>query len=310
MLDYKLLEAFEAVIREGGFDKAAGTIHLTQSAVSQRIKLLESQMGQVLLIRTTPPRPTPAGQRLLKHYLQVKQLENDVMRDMAPASKRNMIPLAIALNEDTLATWFPPCIAPFLATHPVVMDLRVDDQEQTHKFLRDGDVVGCISSRAEIVQGCSVSFLGTMIYRLVATPEFIKRWFAHGLDRDSLEKAPAVIFNRRDELHATMLSQLFKGDSFHVLSHYVPSSEKFAWIIASGFGYGMLPDQQALEMLHDGRLVDLCPNDHIRVNLYWHRWNILSPIIEALSKCLEQGAGKFLREQAPKVSGNLSSTLE
>ncbi len=299
MLDYKLLEAFEAVIREGGFDKAAGTIHLTQSAVSQRIKLLESQMGQVLLIRTTPPKPTLAGRRLLKHYLQVKQLENDVVQDMTPSSKKNMIPLAIALNEDSLATWFPPCIAPFLAAHPVVMDLRVDDQKQTHQFLSDGDVVGCISSRAKIVQGCSVSFLGTMIYRMAATPEFTKRWFAHGLDRDSLEKAPAVIFNRRDELHATMLSQLFKGDSFHIPSHYVPSPEQFAWIIASGFGYGMLPDQQALEMLHDGRLMDLCPNDHVRVNLYWHRWNILSPIIDALSKCLEQGAGKLLREHNP-----------
>jgi len=299
MLDYKLLEAFEAVIREGGFDKAAGTIHLTQSAVSQRIKLLESQMGQVLLIRTTPPKPTQVGRRLLKHYLQVKQLENDVIQDMTPASKKNMIPLAIALNEDSLATWFSPCIAPFLADHPVVMDLRVDDQEQTHQFLSDGDVVGCISSRAKIVQGCSVSFLGTMIYQMVATPEFVNRWFARGLNRDSLEKAPAVIFNRRDELHATMLSQLFKGDSFHIPSHYVPSPEQFAWIIASGFGYGMLPDQQALEMLHDGRLVDLCPNDHVRVNLYWHRWNILSPIIEALSKCLEQGAGKLLREHNP-----------
>ena len=118
-------------------------------------------MGQVLLIRTTPPRPTQAGRRLLKHYLQVKQLENDVMQDMVPTSQKNMIPLAIALNEDSLATWFPPCIAPFLAAHPVLMDLRVDDQDQTHKFLSDGDVVGCISFRAEIVQGCSVSFLGT-----------------------------------------------------------------------------------------------------------------------------------------------------
>ena len=136
------------------------------------------------------------------------------MQDMAPASKRNIIPLAIALNEDSLATWFPPCIAPFLAAHPVVMDLRVDDQEQTHQFLSDGDVVGCISSRAKIVQGCRVSFLGTMICRMVATPEFVKRWFARGLDRDSLEKAPAVIFNRKDELHATCCLNFLKGIHF------------------------------------------------------------------------------------------------
>ncbi len=300
MLDYKLLEAFEAVIREGGFEKAARVIHLTQSAVSQRVKLLELQMGQVLLIRTTPPAPTPAGGRLLKHYLQVKLLESDVTREMAPGSKGSLVSLAIALNEDSLATWFPPCIAPFLKMYPVLMDLRVDDQEQTHQFLSDGQVVGCISSRSEAVQGCTVSFLGSMNYRLVATPEFARQWFPHGLDARGVQKAPAVIFNRRDKLHAMLLSQIFKGGLPQISSHYVPSPEQFAWMIASGFGYGMLPDQQRLNLLNEGVLVDLCPHEHVRVDLYWHRWNIASPMIDALTRCLEQGAGKLLCENNPK----------
>ena len=120
---------------------------------------------------------------------------------MSPGAKGNFISLAVALKEDSLATWFFPCIAPFLSQHPVVMDLRVDDQDQTHRFLSDGQVLGCISSRSEAVQGCNVSFLGTMDYRLVATPAFVKKWFPHGLDRESMDKVPAVIFNRRDKLH-------------------------------------------------------------------------------------------------------------
>lgn len=294
MLDYKLLEAFEAVIREGGFDKAAKVIHLTQSAVSQRVKLLEVHMGQVLLVRTTPPTPTPAGGHLLKHYLQVKLLESDFTREMAPGSKGNLVSLAIALNEDSLATWFPSCIAPFLTDYPVLMDLRVDDQEQTHQFLSDGQVVGCISSRSEAVQGCTVSFLGGMNYRLVATPEFVRQWFPHGLDGQGIEKAPAVIFNRRDKLHTMLLSRIFKGRLPQISSHYVPSPEQFAWMIASGFGYGMLPDQQSLGILNDGGLVDLCPHEHVQVDLYWHRWKIASPMMDALTRCLEQGAGKLL----------------
>ncbi|SMD05685.1 LysR family transcriptional regulator, chromosome initiation inhibitor [Desulfocicer vacuolatum DSM 3385] len=289
MFDYKLLQAFEAVIREGGFDKAAKSIHLTQSAVSQRVKLLEAHMGQVLLMRTTPPMPTPAGQRILKHFLQVKQLESDVTREMSPGSKENLVSLAIALNEDSLATWFLPCIAPFLSQHSVVLDLRVDDQDQTHQFLGDGQVLGCISSRSEAVQGCKISFLGIMDYRLVATPAFAKKWFPHGLDRERMDKVPAVIFNSRDKLHTTMLSKIFKEDHFHISSHFVPSSEQFAWAIASGFGYGMLPDQQSSEMLDKGTLVNLCPHEHVRVRLYWHRWNISSPMIEALTRCLEKG---------------------
>ncbi len=296
MLDYKLLEAFDAVIREGGFDKASGTLHLTQSAVSQRVKLLESQMGQVLLIRTTPPKPTPAGRRLLKHYILVRQLESDVTREMMPGSTGGLVSLAIGLNEDSLATWFLPCIRPFLTEYPVVMDLRVDDQDQTRRFLSDGEVVGCISSRRDTLQGCTVSFLGAMIYRLVATSEFAKQWFPHGLDRNGIENAPAVIFNRRDGLHAAMLYQRFERQFSHIPCHYIPSPEQFARTIASGFGYGMLPDQQSRELLQEGGLVDLSPQDHVRVNLYWHRWNIPSPMIDALTRCLKQGAKDFLHK--------------
>ena len=78
MFDYKLIEALAAVLQEGGFDRAAKALHLTQSAVSQRVKLLEEQTGQILLARTTPPQPTPAGQKLLKHSLQIKRLEDDL----------------------------------------------------------------------------------------------------------------------------------------------------------------------------------------------------------------------------------------
>jgi LysR family transcriptional regulator (chromosome initiation inhibitor) len=40
MQDYKLLKALDAVLRDQSFDKAAKRLHITQSAISQRIKLL------------------------------------------------------------------------------------------------------------------------------------------------------------------------------------------------------------------------------------------------------------------------------
>ena len=54
-IDYKLLKALSVVVQEGGFEKASRVLHISQPAVSQRVKLLEEQTGQVLLTRTSPP---------------------------------------------------------------------------------------------------------------------------------------------------------------------------------------------------------------------------------------------------------------
>lgn len=48
------LAALAAVIECGSFDAAADRLHVTPSAVSQRIKALESRVGQVLVVRDKP----------------------------------------------------------------------------------------------------------------------------------------------------------------------------------------------------------------------------------------------------------------
>jgi LysR family transcriptional regulator (chromosome initiation inhibitor) len=306
MLDYRLLEALYAVIQEGGFDKAASVLHVTQSAVSQRIRQLEDQTGQVLLMRTTPPRPTSAGRQILKHYLQVRQLESDLKNDLTPDPEITWGTLSIGLNADSLATWFTDAVRSFLEETPALIDLRVDDQDQTHQFLRDGEVLGCISSREKPVQGCSVTPLGCMDYRLLATPNFAKRWFSNGLKRRNMQKAPAVIFNRKDDLHRAMLHKLFGRDIPICPAHYVPSSEQFALTIASGLAYGMLPDQQSHEMIQTLRLIDLAPEVVVSVDLYWHCWNIHSGLIDALTRCLVKGAQRSLRSVQPMSGAPLT----
>ena len=78
MFDYKLLAALAAVVEQAGFERAAQALGLSQSAISQRIKLLEARVGQPVLLRDTPPRPTELGQRLLNHVQQVRLLERDL----------------------------------------------------------------------------------------------------------------------------------------------------------------------------------------------------------------------------------------
>lgn len=290
MLDYKLLDALAHVVREGGFDKAAKAMNITQSAVSQRIRQLEEITGMALLTRTLPPAPTPGGTALLTHHIQVSLLEADLASQLDLGTRSAFRTLPMGINADSLSTWFYPAVASFLERHQVLLDLRVDDQDQTHKLLRNGEVLGCISSEKQPVQGCVAAFIGTMVYRMVATPEFKARYFPKGLARECLPHAPAVIYNHWDDLHARFLEKKFKGSAREVPAHYFPSPEQFVGIIFSGRAYGMVPDLQAAPLMQAGDLMDLDPGRWEAVDLYWHRWNIRSELLDEFSKAIVKNA--------------------
>jgi LysR family transcriptional regulator (chromosome initiation inhibitor) len=289
MLDYKLLEALAAVVREQGFDNASKVLHLTQSAISHRIKTLEEQTGQILLIRGNPPRPTPAGQRVLKHFRLVQSLEDDLEESLSPHPKDGFVSLVLGVNADSLATWFLPAIRPFLAREKILLDLLIDDQEITHRLLANGDVIGCITSEAEPSQGCTAHPLGVMTYRLMAAPGFIRTWFPSGLTQEAANQAPAVIFNRRDGLHQSMLSGLFPDFAHSFPAHYIPSSEQFVRVIAQGHGYGLIPDLQLEELPDSDRLEECAPGHALPIALFWHTWTRQSELLARFTDVLVQG---------------------
>ncbi len=286
MIDYKLLEAMATVIKERGFDKASQKLYITQSAVSQRVKLLEEQTGQILLARTNPPTATPAGHRLLKHYLQVKWLERDLFEDSSTSIDKQAESLAIGLNSDSLTTWFYAAVEPFLKEMNVTLDLRVDDQEETHKMLKEGTVMGCISSRKISMQGCNTTYLGSMNYRLTASPGFMSEFFPEGFISKAVKQAPAVIFNKKDTQHYQLLKTVFRKKITDIPIHYIPAVKEYARFITEGLGYGMLPDQTSEELLKTGKLIDITPSHHMLVKLYWHCWNLKSDLLDRFTSAL------------------------
>jgi LysR family transcriptional regulator (chromosome initiation inhibitor) len=296
MLDYKLIEALAMVIQESGFERAAQTLNITQSAVSQRIKLLEEQVGQVLLARTTPPQATMPGKKLLKHYLQVKHLEQDLGDTIAPDPGRDFTTISIGINADSLATWFLEAIYPVLRKRRLLLDIRTDDQDLTHRMLKDGEVVGCISTQARPLQGCGSDLLGRMHYGLVAAPTFIHKWFPAGLTPAAAKQAPAVIFNRKDTLHHKLFQRVFGKVPTDLPAHYIPSSERFADAIAMGLGYGMLPRQQSDPLVGAGRLVELLPEHKVPVDLYWQCWKLKSLPLEQFTDQLIGEAKRLLSD--------------
>jgi LysR family transcriptional regulator (chromosome initiation inhibitor) len=293
MFDYKLLEAFARVVQEGGFEKAATKMNLTQSAVSQRVKLLEDRVGKILLSRTSPPQPTAAGRRLIKHYLQVKLLEDGLRGDVSGADEPP-IKLSLGINADSLSNWFLPAIGDLLGEGTLLIDLHVDDQEQTHKLLRDGVVVGCISDLATPMQGCRVDYLGAMPYRLLARPGFIAKWFPDGITAAAVVNAPAVMFSRKDMLHYKILQVLFGSPVEMKATHYVPSNEQFTQMISLGYAYGMIPDWQSASLRAKGEVVEVHERAVDSVKLFWHCWNIDSAPLKIFSARLVKNAKKLL----------------
>ena len=201
MFDYKLLSALAAVVEQAGFERAAQVLGLSQSAVSQRIKLLEARIGQPVLIRATPPSPTEIGRRLLNHVQQVRLLERD-LQSAVPALDDEGLPerLRIALNADSLATWWAPAVSDFCADQYLLLDLVVEDQTVGLKRMRAGEVAACLCASERPVAGARSVLLGAMRYRALASPAFDARHFPDGVRADLLPKTPALVFGPDDFL--------------------------------------------------------------------------------------------------------------
>ena len=278
----ELAETLAAVLDEGTLDAAARRLHVTPSAVSQRIKALEEQLGRVVLVRSKPVRATEAGAAVIRLARQVALLEHDVLAGLGAADDEGaIVSVALAVNADSLATWFLEPLARLAVRHTVVFELHRDDQDFTAGLLESGTVMGAVTSRAAPVTGCRVSPLGTMRYEAVATPGYVERWMPHGAAPDVLERGPFVDFDRRDDLQTRWLA-----DHGVVAEapprHFVPASHDFATAVKLGFGWGMLPAFQSDAELKDGRLVRL-GGTPVDVPLYWQQWNLRSPLLDAIA---------------------------
>ncbi|MCV9921115.1 LysR family transcriptional regulator ArgP [Pseudomonas sp. BT-42-2] len=293
MFDYKLLAALAAVIEQGGFERAAQVLGLSQSAISQRIKLLEARVGQPVLVRATPPSPTEVGRQLLNHVQQVRLLERDLQRQV-PALDEEGMPerLRIALNADSLATWWAGAVGTFCAEQQVLLDLVVEDQEVGLKRMRAGEVAACLCGSERPVAGARSLLLGAMRYRALASPAFMARYFPHGFDSKRLARTPAIVFGPDDFLQHRYLASLGIQEGF--LHHLCPSSEGFLRLTEAGLGWGLVPERQVAAQLQGGELVEICADTPIDVPLYWHHWRNGGQLLAQLTEHLRQMAPGWL----------------
>lgn len=283
--DREHLETLAAVVAGGTFDAAARRLSITPSAVSQRIKALEQQLGRVVVVRSKPIRATESGAALLRLAQQVIVLEHETASELglgAGSEGTSTLVVPLAVNADSMATWLLPALAEVAAQHPVAFELHRDDQEYTAALLADGTVMAAVTSDSKPVAGCTVTPLGRMRYRPVATPEFAARWFSRGVDAAALATAPLIDFDRKDELQTRYLRSVTRR-AVSPPRHLVPASADFAAAVSLGLGWGMLPDLQADAGRAAGALVTLDDSRSIAVPLYWQQWNLRSTLLDRVA---------------------------
>ncbi len=297
--DSSALECLAAIIEEGGFERAAVRLSITQSAVSQRLRALEAQVGTVLIVRTRPLKATQAGKLLLKHAMQMRLLRADLDHDfqeLAPsrsAGTREEDRVPIAINADSIATWALPALDA-LVQSGLPLEIIADDQDFTHGWLREGQVLGCVTTLKQALRGCKVVPLGAMNYVAVASARYARAHCPDGLTRHNFRAMPFIAFNRKDDLQVEFVGKACGLKRVTLSQRYVPSSEGQVRAVLADWGVSVVPELLVAGLLRSGQLVNLSPQLSLPVSLYWHCWKLDSAVLDALTQALQRAAAPVL----------------
>lgn len=297
MLDYPAMAAVAAVVREGSFERAAERLGITPSAVSQRVRALEERLGTILIVRGQPCTATDLGRRLCAHVDKVQLLESDLTPSLSlPAGVADMpVTLKVAVNSDSIATWFPEAAAQFARTTGYLLEFIIEDEAHTADRLRSGEVVAAVSADPGAVQGCRTISLGSLEYQACSSPDFIARYFPDGVTEEALRRAPCLRFERRDGLQAR-----WARENHHIEldapMHWVPSTFGFLNFALEGMAWGMHPTMLSRPRIEQGLLAELTPGTSISVMLYWTVTRLHASALTTLTEAVRQAARSRLTQ--------------
>ncbi len=275
----ELAETVAMIVDEGSFERAAQRLKVSPSAVSQRLRALESQLGRVLIIRSRPIRATPAGATVVRLARQYAAVGHDASVALG-LERQERMHVPIAVNADSLATWLLPALEAVTHAHDLTFELMREDEDHTARLLESGSALAAITSQRTPIAGCVVTSLGATEYLAVATPTFVRKWFRGGVTPEALVSAPVIEFDRTDDVQSDWLrANGVEADT--PPRHYVPASEDYASAVRLGMGWGMLPPAQAQPSLEAGTLAPLGGPD-MTEPLFWQQWNIASEALTAI----------------------------
>ena len=296
--DYDSLVVLSAVVRSGSFEAAAKTLNVTQSAVSQRIKQMEERFGSILVVRGRPCVPTEDGRLLCQHYEQVELLQHE-LREQMSAMDRSSVSVAatlrIAVNADSLATWFPKVVRRAADEVNLRLDVIPDDQEFTGERLRSGDALAVVTTYGRPIAGCRNLSLGSMDYLAVASPEYVARHLSEGITMEAVARSPCIAFDRKDTLPEQWMTKAF-GSLGKLSPHRIPSYEGHLLCALQGIGWALMPGVTVNPLIAEGKLIELVPAARINIALHWQSRTQSSGILQRLSNIVAEVAAAELNQ--------------
>lgn len=291
MMDYAHLAALRAILQTGSFEAAATNLHVTPSAISQRIKTLEDHLGTVLIIRGSPATATPAGQRLFRHAEEVALLETTLGADLnglLPDEATTQI--RVVVNADSLDTWF---IHAMSQVDGFLFDVSTDDEDVSADWLRRGEVMAAVTAHAKPVQGCESIALGRLRYLATASPEFAAQHFAGGFSAVAAKQARMLMFDRKDHSQHQWLQAQF-GKRITPPVHLLPSTRGFVTAAIAGLGWGLNPEVLVRDDIAAGRLVTIGGTPIYDVPLFWQFNRVTGHALKPLTNAVEHTAKHWL----------------
>jgi DNA-binding transcriptional LysR family regulator len=143
------IETFLAIVTYGGFHKAAEALHVSQPAISGRMRALEASLGAELFTRgRTRPELSPAGKALRPHaeeLLRTVAMARQALHELQPQTAGA---LRIAASLSVCTYLMPEVMEKYKAANPDVMvHLRSGNSMQVLKMVLDGEAdIGVVRS--------------------------------------------------------------------------------------------------------------------------------------------------------------------
>lgn len=147
-MDTQALQAFLAVSQHESFSQAGEQLHLTQSAISKRIQLLEAQLGVALFDRHNRTTSlTEAGQTLLPKAQHILALINDTVLEVQNLKLEVSGKLSLATSHHIGLHRLPPILREFTARYPKAeLDLRFMGSERAYQAVSQRQVELALST--------------------------------------------------------------------------------------------------------------------------------------------------------------------
>lgn len=258
-----------AIIRHGTVHGAAREIGLSQTGVTQRIRVLERELGCTLFVRSRRGmRPTAEGEALVRYGQRAGDLEGELLALVRSADPAAGVRVTVTGPSSLMRSRVIPGMTAALAGHPgVALNFELDDQDAGLASLKTGQAQLAVLPRDDVVVELDAKALRPSRQILVGPGA----WEGRRL-REIVAAERIIDFNEGDDATLAFLREHGLTRGARRRRHLVNNPDALAELVAAGLGYTVLDADFAAWWLAGGRLVNLAPGRWLdqEVALAWY----------------------------------------